>query len=51
MTYKFVEFTPELRLKIEKIIQKEIHSVRLAPENEKNLNDMVFEEGTGGFIN
>ena len=42
MTYKFVDLTHELKEKIDKIIKKEIESVRLAPEIENQSNDILL---------
>jgi hypothetical protein len=42
ITYNFIEFTPDLRERIEKIITKEVESVRIAPENMNKKADMDF---------
>lgn len=51
VTYNFVEFTPELKAHIHKITQKEVQSVRLAPENIAKKTDMHFTQDMGVFIN
>lgn len=40
VTYQFVDFNPELKELIGKIINKEVESVRLAPAEMEKLADM-----------
>lgn len=50
ITYRFIDFTEEIKLLTDKVAEEKQKMFRLAPPNEKTIDDMAFGRDIGPYI-